>query len=115
MAVFGASLVVGAVLALAVASSSAAQVPAKADVPVRSEDGPALQSEAASGGVRVLGGTVCLPGTGMVFFAGPPERRDVVKVKGSENAREPLAPASQKTQEPPRDGPAGSDAGAQVR
>ncbi len=105
----------GAALALGLTLSSGAQVPAKADAPVRIENGPALESGAARGGVRLLGGTVCLPGTGMVFFSGPPERSDAVKVKGSENAREPLEPASQKTQELPHDAPAGSDAGAGVR
>ena len=36
--------------------------------------------------VQLLGGTVCLPGTGMFFFAGPPEPRRSPKTSGEPGA-----------------------------
>src|ERR1043166_1573538 len=102
---------IGAALSLGLAASTNAQAPAKADAPVGPEAGPAVETGASSGGVRLLGGTVCLPGTGMFFYSGPPEPRDAVKDRGSEDSPA-IEPASQSTQEPPNAGAPASDAAA---
>ena len=112
MAVRVVPFIAGAVVALGVEVSSSAQVPAKADTAIRNESGPVVES--GSGGVRLLGGTVCLPGTGMFFYSGPPERHEAVKDRGSEDSPA-IEPASQSTPEPPQSGAAESDAGAGVR
>ena len=92
-------LCVGALLAVGLALSSNAQVPPKPEGAVRVEQGTDREPPALKSDVRLLGGTVCLPGTGMVFFSGPPERRETGKARSTGNAREGVEPASNTTPE----------------
>jgi hypothetical protein len=100
--------VAGAALALSFGLGAGAQGQLKSELKVRQEAGPAPDAGVSSSGVRLLGGTVCLPGTGMVFYSGPPEHE-------GRNVADEDRPAAPETDRPPadaaKDGKTGSDAG----
>jgi len=65
--------------------------------------------------VQLLGGTVCLPGTGMFFFAGPPEPRrspNTSAEPGAHPAAETAGDRATSAAPAAREGEAGPDAGA---
>ena len=103
----------GTALALNLGLGAGAQGPVKSEMTVRKEPGPPADAGVSNTGVQLLGGTVCLPGTGMVFFSGPPDRLEERNDSGGDDRQ-----AGPEADKPPanatEDGKTGSDAGGRA-
>jgi len=111
MAVRAASFVAAAsTVALVVALAAYAQTANTVSNATAQEPDP-RDGGTAGNHVQLLGGTVCLPGTGMFFFAGPPEPRPSNE-PGARPALDTAGDGATSAAPAAREGEAGSDAGA---